>query len=81
MHFTSPVKYPTELDEQAATEFRAEKRRHENALSALRPGDSDDIANEFNRHLDRVTAIMQALLGRATSLTLPVGSVVEAGTA
>jgi DNA-binding GntR family transcriptional regulator len=53
-----------ELDDEAQREFGEESRRHREALSALRPGDSDRVAHEFNRHLDRVQGILAAFARR-----------------
>jgi DNA-binding GntR family transcriptional regulator len=49
---------PPEQDDQARHDFEEEARLHNEALSALRAGDADRIAQEFNRHLDRVQEIL-----------------------
>jgi DNA-binding FadR family transcriptional regulator len=46
------------LDEEAAAAYREETRRHAEALAAVRPGDPDAVAEEFNRHMDRVNDIL-----------------------
>lgn len=53
-----------DLDELARQEFAEEQSRHVAALAAIRPGDADCIAAEFNRHLDRVNEILRDLGGR-----------------
>jgi hypothetical protein len=56
------------LDEIGRREHQEESLRHAAALSALRPGDSDAIAGEFNRHLDRVTGILRDFAARSAGV-------------
>ena len=62
---TAPAAAGTKLDEQGAQEYRQERERHAAALAALRPGDCDAIAEEFNRHFDRVNQILRDFAGRS----------------
>jgi hypothetical protein len=48
----------SELDDVARMEYTSEQARHVAALAAIRPGDADGIAAEFNWHLDRVHKIL-----------------------
>jgi DNA-binding FadR family transcriptional regulator len=48
----------TDLDDVARKEYAAEYQRHTAALAAVRPGDADGIAAEFNHHLDRISQIL-----------------------
>lgn len=46
-----PATTQSGLDDFARMEYTEERERHLAALRAIRPGDADDIAAEFNRHL------------------------------
>jgi hypothetical protein len=51
----------SQLDEKARRQLEEEQRRHSDALFGLRAVDSDQTAEEFNRHLDRVQEILQTI--------------------
>ena len=58
------------LDEEAAAAYQEEARRHADALAAIRPGDADAVAEEFNRHMDRVQEILLSFARRCGALLL-----------
>jgi DNA-binding GntR family transcriptional regulator len=62
---------PQRLDARARRELAAERHRHRAALEDIPASDGPAAAAEVNRHLGRVTQIMEALARRLAHPTWP----------
>ena len=56
------------LDEQAATDARAERLRYAAALAALQTDDADGFVAEFRQHREAMSVIMRRLTARRAGL-------------